>query len=83
MPHGLHDGALSHIHSKDDDDDDDMGEEQGWREEYVQWWFDFLKQKGGKGISKDTWVMVSCIPPVVLLHSGLTADSLLVFVLVY
>ncbi len=30
----------------------------GWPEEYTQWWFDFLTQKGGKGVSKDTWVMV-------------------------
>jgi DCN1-like protein 1/2 len=57
LPHGLQDGALSHIHSKDDDDDDDMGEGDGWRDEYVQWWFDFLNEKGGKGISRDTWVM--------------------------
>lgn len=58
LPHGLRGGALTHVHSTDDDDDDDMGE-GGWKDEYVQWWFDFLAEKGGKGISKDTWVMVS------------------------
>jgi DCN1-like protein 1/2 len=59
IPHGLHGGALAHIHSTDDDEDDDMGEEEGWQDEHVQWWFDFLAEKGGKGISKDTWTMVS------------------------
>jgi len=57
IPHGLHGGALAHIHSTDDDEDDDMGEGGGWQDEYVQWWFDFLTEKGGKGISKDTWTM--------------------------
>ena len=61
LPHGLRGGALAHIHSTDDDDDDDMGE-GGWKEEYLQWWFDFLAEKGSKGISKDTWVMVSLLP---------------------
>lgn len=58
LPHGLEGGALSHKHSTDDDDDDDMGSEEGWKEEYVQWWFEFLTAKGGKGVSKDTWIMV-------------------------
>jgi len=57
LPHGLQGGALSHVHSKDSDDDDDMGSEEGWQEPYTQWWFDFLNEKGGKGVSKDTWVM--------------------------
>lgn len=59
IPHGLRGGALSHIHATDDDQDDDMGEGGGWQDEYVQWWFDFLNEKGVKGISKDTWNMVS------------------------
>jgi len=57
LPHGLKGGALSHVHSVDEDEDDDMGEEEGWQPEYVEWWFEFLTQKGGKGVSKDTWVM--------------------------
>ena len=65
LQHGLQGGALSHIHATDNDNDDDMGAEEGWKDEYVQWWFNFLNEKGGKGISKDTWVMV-CFP----LHSG-------------
>ncbi|KAH9943899.1 Cullin binding-domain-containing protein [Amylocystis lapponica] len=58
IPHGLQGGALAHVASGDDDEDDDMGEEEGWRDEFTQWWFDFLTEKGGKGISKDTWQMV-------------------------
>lgn len=33
--------------------------ESGWKPEYNQWWFDFLDEKGGKGVSRDTWNMVS------------------------
>ncbi|KAF7373799.1 Defective in cullin neddylation protein [Mycena sanguinolenta] len=29
----------------------------GWKPEYVEWWFEFLQEKGGKGVSKDTWNM--------------------------
>ncbi|KAF8970704.1 defective in Cullin neddylation protein 1 [Flammula alnicola] len=56
LPHGFQGGALSHITTRDGDDDVKMDEE-GWKEEYNQWWFDFLTQKGHKGVSKDTWVM--------------------------
>ena len=58
MPHGLKGNALAHVESIDDDDDMGMGEEEGWQSEYTQWWFDFLNEKGGKGVSKDTWAMV-------------------------
>jgi len=33
------------------------GSGEGWKPEYIQWWFDFLDAKGGKGISRDTWNM--------------------------
>ena len=56
IPHGLQGGALAHVQR---DDDVDMTGEEGWKEEYTQWWFDFLNEKGGKGVSKDTWQMVS------------------------
>lgn len=59
LPAGLQGGALAHIQSKDLDDDIDMGKEEGWADEYVQWWFEFLNEKGCKGVSKDTWMMVS------------------------
>ncbi|KAJ4480892.1 defective in Cullin neddylation protein 1 [Lentinula aciculospora] len=57
IPYGLKGGALSHISSTDDDDDMDMNGAEGWRPEYTEWWFEFLNEKGGKGVSKDTWSM--------------------------
>ncbi|KAJ3733164.1 defective in Cullin neddylation protein 1 [Lentinula guzmanii] len=58
IPFGLKGGALSHISSTDDDDDDvDMNGVEGWRPEFTEWWFEFLNEKGGKGVSKDTWSM--------------------------
>jgi len=30
----------------------------GWTDEHTQWWFQFLTEKGGKGVSKDTWMML-------------------------
>ncbi|CAE6416991.1 unnamed protein product [Rhizoctonia solani] len=30
----------------------------GWTEQHTEWWFEFLKEKGGKGVSKDTWAML-------------------------
>ena len=59
IPHGLSGGALSHINSEDSDGDASMGSEDGWTNEFTQWWFEFLSEKGGKGVSKDTWMMVS------------------------
>ena len=59
IPHGLQGGAVSHVRRRDDDDDVDMSDEEGWKDEYTQWWFEFLDEKNVKGISKDTWQMVS------------------------
>jgi DCN1-like protein 1/2 len=60
LPHGLEGGALSHEFSSEDDSDHPMGDEAevGWRPEYNQIWFDYLNERGGKGVSKDTWMMV-------------------------
>ena len=70
LPHGLQGGALSHVDSKDGDDDDDVNmvddDDEGWQDEHTQWWFEFLNVKGGKGVSKDTWVMVCCAVHVLL-----------------
>lgn len=44
------------------------GNEEGWRLEYNQIWFDFLAEKGGRGVSKDTWLMV-CTPLVLTFKS--------------
>ncbi|KAG7443190.1 DUF298-domain-containing protein [Guyanagaster necrorhizus] len=57
LPHGLKGGALSHTTSTDEDDLDMGAEEQGWNDQYTQWWFEYLEAKGGKGVSKDTWSM--------------------------
>lgn len=35
-----------------------MGSSPGWSERHTQLWFDFLTEKGVKGVSKDTWSMV-------------------------
>ena len=61
LPHAVQGGALAHV---DDDDDEDEamgsngGSDQGWSDVHTQWWFDFLSEKGGKGVSRDTWNMV-------------------------
>lgn len=62
IPFGIQHGALSHIVSAPGRDGDDvrMAEyEEGWKDDYTQWWFDFLLSKGVKGVSKDVWQMVS------------------------
>ena len=53
LPHGFNSGALTRRNLTDDVDMD------GWQEKYNQWWADFLVQRKVKGISKDTWLMVS------------------------
>ncbi|KAG1721965.1 Cullin binding-domain-containing protein [Suillus lakei] len=57
LPTGLTGGALNHDLTGEDVDMD--GEESsGWTNEHTQWWFQFLTEKGGKGVSKDTWMML-------------------------
>ncbi|KAJ7607551.1 defective in Cullin neddylation protein 1 [Roridomyces roridus] len=56
LPHAMTGGALTRIPPGDDNnamqvDAPPFGQEQ------VQWWFEFLAEKGGKGVSKDTWNM--------------------------
>ena len=61
IPHGLAGKAITRIPIQDDDGDEDVDmdeSEEGWKEEYLQWWFDFLNERGGKGVTKDTWIMV-------------------------
>jgi len=60
LPHGFSGGALTRVPSRDGDNDDKMDGDEGFKEEYMQWWFEFLNKKGHKGVSKDTWVMVRC-----------------------
>ncbi|CAK5271345.1 unnamed protein product, partial [Mycena citricolor] len=54
LPHGMSGAALSHV---DSSGDSDMTGDGGWQPQFVDWWFEFLNEKGGKGVSKDTWVM--------------------------
>ena len=63
IPFGLQGGALSHIVSQGREGDDSrmVLDEEGWKDEYTQWWLDFLSQKGMKGVSKDVWQMVRYI----------------------
>lgn len=67
LPAGLQGGALAHMQprpssSDEDEDDGDVrmltDDDEGWKPEYNNWWIEFLGQKGGKGISRDTWQMV-------------------------
>jgi len=60
LPHGFSGGALTRVPLRDGDNDDKMDGDEGFKEEYIQWWFEFLNKKGYKGVSKDTWVMVRC-----------------------
>lgn len=73
LPHGLQGGALSHIPSTRDVDGDDQmgGVDDGWQDEYIQWWFSFLDEKKLKGVSKDVWQMVSLCTA---LHVGRCAE---------
>ncbi|RPD63357.1 defective in Cullin neddylation protein 1 [Lentinus tigrinus ALCF2SS1-6] len=63
IPHGLQGGALAHVPSaaQDEDGDDSMdgsgGPEEGWKDDYTQWWSEFLEKNGTKGVSKDVWQM--------------------------
>ena len=45
----------------------------GWKEEYLQWWFDFLNERGGKGVTKDTWVMVCTFLMFIILRLRVTS----------
>jgi DCN1-like protein 1/2 len=57
LPVGLQGGALSHVDEDEDVSMDGTGND-GFKEEHIQWWFDFLTEKKLKGVSKDTWSMV-------------------------
>ena len=64
IPHGLQGGALSHQAIVDEDEDgdqsmEDANDEEGWTPRHTDLWFEYLNEKGGKGVSKDTWMMVS------------------------
>jgi DCN1-like protein 1/2 len=66
LPHAVQGGALAHVEDENDEDES-MGDgpesSEGWSDEHTQWWFDFLNEKGGKGVSRDTWNMVRSVRP--------------------
>lgn len=77
IPHGLTGTALARVSSGEKDDGGDalMDTEGGWKPEFTDWWFEFLTIKGGKGVSKDTWMMVGPTPSLAFFFSyhGYTA----------
>jgi DCN1-like protein 1/2 len=61
ISHGLSGGALSYIGDAEDEDDAMVSGEEGWRPEFLEWWITYLRELDTKGVSKDTWTMVSWI----------------------
>ncbi|PVF99586.1 putative SCRO protein [Serendipita vermifera] len=59
LPAGLKGGALQHVDARQEDDEVvyTPSREPGWKMEYNDLWFQFMTEKGGKGVSKDTWQM--------------------------
>lgn len=60
LPQAIEGGALAHVDSEDDEEEAmPQSGGPGWADQHTQMWFDFLNEKGVKGISRDTWNMVS------------------------
>jgi len=63
LPAGQRGQALRHMDMITDASTGDVtyhpSKEPGWKPEHNALWFEYLNEKGGKGISKDTWQMVS------------------------
>ncbi|KAG8812064.1 Scaffold-type E3 ligase [Serendipita sp. 401] len=59
LPAGLKGRALQHMDAKTDGEEVvyTPSREPGWKQEYNDLWFEYLNEKGGKGVSKDTWLM--------------------------
>lgn len=55
LPFGLRGGALR---MQDHSGHDLSKANGGWTDDHTQLWYEFLKEKNIKGISKDTWSMV-------------------------
>lgn len=72
LPLGLKGGALSHTTAESLDGDNDVQmtdvSEEGWKPEYTPLWFEYMSEKGGKGVSKDTWNMVCPSPFTEVIH---------------
>ena len=63
LPAGQRGQALRHMDMITDPTTGDVtyqpSREPGWKPDSNALWFEYLNEKGGKGISKDTWQMVS------------------------
>ena len=58
LPVGLSGASLSHrVLSPDGEEIPPPPGEQGWSEANTQLWLEYMQEKGGKGVSKDTWSM--------------------------
>lgn len=58
---GLKGRALQHMDMKSEEDGETIytpSREPGWKPAYNDLWFEYMTEKGGKGVSKDTWMMV-------------------------
>ncbi|KAL4071587.1 Cullin binding-domain-containing protein [Scleroderma yunnanense] len=42
----------------EDEDEKDEDREEGWGNEHTEWWLEYMRERGGRGVSKDTWQMV-------------------------
>lgn len=49
----------------EDEDGGNGGGRVGWGNEHTEWWLEYMREKGGRGVSKDTWQMVRrvCVAP--------------------
>ena len=41
-----------------DGEDEESEDGEGWGDQHTEWWLEYMREKGGKGVSKDTWQMV-------------------------
>ena len=60
LPAGLKGRALQHMDTRMEDDEViyTPSREPGWKTVHSELWFEYMTEKGGKGVSKDTWQMV-------------------------
>ncbi|KAL4077487.1 potentiating neddylation domain-containing protein [Scleroderma citrinum] len=43
----------------EDEDEKDEDREEGWGNEHTEWWLEYMRERGGRGVSKDTWQMLA------------------------
>ncbi|KIM24530.1 hypothetical protein M408DRAFT_75899 [Serendipita vermifera MAFF 305830] len=60
LPAGLKGRALQHMDMKTGDDGETVytaSRDPGWNATHSELWSEYMNEKGGKGVSKDTWMM--------------------------